>query len=123
MISYEMGGDLSRKNVGKMRIKVVFQIKKTPSQASERAFKGSSRWLNDRNNEGVGSEILFGGGLDLIEGHSLVERIFDLAMVVTKAVKFVEGGGHRQRAEVLAGNFSLPDDFGFRALKLFGAQT
>ena len=79
------------------------------------AILGAGFAFDDGDERAVGLEIGAGGGADLLGRDGLDEGVLLVGIVESETVKFVEGGGGGEVAEVLAGNLALAEQFGFGA--------
>ena len=75
------------------------------------------------DDEGVWLEVFLRRSFDLSESHGFVLCIFGVNVGVAKAVEFIQGGGHGETPEVLAGDLFLPDDFRLGAAEFRGGQA
>lgn len=57
------------------------------------------------------------GEADLVGGDRFEEVVFLIGEIEAEAVEFIEGAGHGEVAEVLAGDFFLAEDFGFGSME------
>src|ERR1039457_915822 len=79
--------------------------------------------VDDGDDEGGGGEVLAGGVAVLGGGDGLVGGVFGVEVLVAQAVKLVDGDAHGVASQILAGDFSLADDFGLGAAKFFVRQA
>src|SRR5438132_6603318 len=65
------------------------------------AWAGLFLRLHYRDDQRVGSQILFRGGFDLVERDGLELGVFGVGVSVAQAIELVQRGGHGEAAEVL----------------------